>query len=87
MKAGQCLLYVSGGRDAQRVYVSLVDAADGTEYTRIAGKDHNLFEAVIVDTSAYKGKSVIVRVVDQSADEWGHINFGGLVFAAPDRDR
>lgn len=72
------VLLVSGGDGLQNTYVALVDAQGGEELTRRTGKKDNAFERVQVDCSAWKGKTVFLRIVDKATGPWGHINFGGM---------
>lgn len=71
--------YVSGGTDAEKLYVALVDADSGLELVRVspAHRDNRLVPQLL-NTSPLLGRSIKVKVVDDSQDEWGHINFGGL---------
>ncbi len=76
--AEECVLFISGGKDAQQVYISIEDAKNAQEYARFTGKNDNLFDPVFVDCRAFINKEVIIKIVDQSIKSWGHINFGGL---------
>lgn len=71
--------YMSGGTDKAKLHVSLVDADSGEELTRLSPVyQSNTLVPRQINASAWVGRSVIVRVVDNSDAEWGHINFGGL---------
>ncbi len=71
--------YVSGGTDSDKLHVALVDADTGLELTRISpAQPDNTLVPQLINTSPWLGRSIKVRVVDDSQDEWGHINFGGL---------
>jgi hypothetical protein len=72
------LLFVSGGRDAAKVYVELVDAETGKEIARVTGENRNAFQKHLVDATGSPARKARVRVVDQSTAPWGHINFGGM---------
>jgi hypothetical protein len=72
------LLFVSGGRDAAKVYVELVDAETGKEIARVTGENRNAFHKHLVDATGSPARKAFVRVVDQSTAPWGHINFGGM---------
>ncbi len=72
------VLYVSGGRDRDKLFVALVDVETGNELTRLTGDNNNEFKKYRVDATQWKGKRAVVRVVDQSTAPWGHINFGGI---------
>ena len=83
----ECVLFVSGGKDSEHLYISIVDAKTGKEYSRTTGNNHNLFDPVIVDCRTFINTPVVVKIVDQSSAPWGHINFGGLYEANPNGDR
>lgn len=78
LRSERHMLIVSGGSDRDRVYVALEDAKTGEELLRQAGRNHNTFEEIVIDTAKLRGRSVRIRVVDRSTEGWGHINFGGL---------
>ena len=71
-------LLVSGGRDAAKLYVALVDAENGKDIVRITGENTNRFRKHPFDATGSSTSKVFVRIVDQSANRWGHINFGGI---------
>jgi len=87
IRTSQCILYVSGGNDRDRLYVAIVDAKTNQEYLRLTGKNSNLLEPVLVDCRPFVKKPVKIKVVDRSKEPWGHINFGGMVEHTPDKDR
>ncbi|MEN6307495.1 MAG: hypothetical protein ABFD91_07035 [Anaerohalosphaeraceae bacterium] len=84
--AAECVLFISGGKDSQQVYICIEDAKTAQEYARFTGKDDNLFDPVFVDCRAFINKEVLIKIVDRSAQSWGHINFGGLYEASPVND-
>ena len=73
-----CVLFVSGGKDAERLYVSIVDADNGKEYFRTTGNNSNLLEPIMLDFKKFMNRNIKVQVVDDSSKLWGHINFGGI---------
>jgi hypothetical protein len=87
IRTPECIVYVSGGNDPQRLYVAVVDARTDQEYLRVTGQDSNLLRPVLVDCQPFQDKPVKVRIADRSQEPWGHINFGGLVEHTPDKDR
>ena len=87
VRTEQCVFYVSGGNDRDRLYVAVVDAKTEKEYLRLTGKNSNLLEPILADCRAFLGKSVKIRVADRSKEPWGHINFGGIVEHTPEKDR
>lgn len=82
-----CVLFVSGGKDRERLYVSIADAETGTEYFRATGHNDNLLEPVFVNCQAFMNKAVVLKVVDDSSESWGHINVGGIYQANPNKDK
>lgn len=75
-------VFLSGGRDPQKLYVALVDAETGEEISRVTNaSDDNTLSPRLIQTKKAVGRRVYLRVVDQATGPWGHINFGGL-FAA-----
>jgi hypothetical protein len=72
------VFFVSGGDGPRNLYIALVDSQTGEELVRFSGKQDNTFERVHVDCSAWIGRDVRLRIVDQATGPWGHINFGGV---------
>lgn len=78
VQSGAYNVFVSGGADEDKVYVALMDAATGAMLWKTTGNGSNNFGKARVDWSEFLGKRVRLRIVDQSKEPWGHINFGGL---------
>lgn len=71
--------YLSGGVDAQNLYVALVDADSDEELMRLnPNTESNALESQMMNVSGYVGRTAKLRVVDDAKGGWGHINFGGL---------
>src|SRR5690606_11795827 len=71
--------YLSGAADPKNLYVAFVDAENGEELTRVSPTaESNTFVPRLINASAWQGRTIFVRIVDNSEAEWGHINFGGL---------
>lgn len=69
---------LSGGSDAS-VYFALVDVDTEREIRRIGNTaNSNAMQPHLIPTDQLIGRRVYVRIVDESKDGWGHINFGGL---------
>lgn len=81
-----CVLFASGGQDKECLYISIVDAKTEEEYFRATGNNNNLLEPIIVDCKLFMNKEVIIKVVDDSSDPWGHINFGGIYQSNSNKD-
>jgi sucrose-6-phosphate hydrolase SacC (GH32 family) len=71
---GQINFLLSGGRDPQRLYVALVRAADGKELMKATGIDHEQYQRVFWDASAFRGEALYLKAVDHSSAGWGHLN-------------
>ena len=69
-----------GASDATRV--ELVDAKDGKVFFKAAGVESENLRPVIVDLRQRKGQSMQIRVVDDQAGHWGHVNFDDFRFHA-----
>jgi hypothetical protein len=73
--------FVSGGKDPARLRVALVDAESGKELVALTGEQSNRLTKRALDCRAWKGRQVILRIVDEAKGPWGHISFGGLYVA------
>jgi hypothetical protein len=65
------VLRVGGGRDPERLRVSLL-VDDNIVYST-TGRGCELLGRRTWDISAYRGKSAILEVVDAARGPWGHI--------------
>lgn len=65
---------LSGGKDMDHLYVSLVRASDGKELFKATGSEDEKYTRVYWDASSYVGEEVYMKVVDNSTGGWGHIN-------------
>ena len=72
------VLFVSGGRDQDRVFVALIDAETGQELARVTGTGSNELKKTVLSCPGAAGKTAVVRIVDEATGSWGHINFGGI---------
>ncbi len=81
-----CLLYLSGGQDTERLQIKIIDGNNGTVYFKTTGNNSNQLEPVQIDCQAFLARPLILLVIDQSSDPWGHINLGGIYQANPERD-
>jgi len=70
------LLWVGGGRDPQRLRVSLI--VEGTRVASATGHNHEVLGRRAWNITSFKGKTAILEVVDDSPDVWGHIMVGGI---------
>jgi putative membrane-bound dehydrogenase-like protein len=71
---------IGGGSDPKSVRVEIVDAASGTVFHSASGRDSEEMHRESVDMRPLAGKSAFLRLVDQSAAPWGHLNFDDFIF-------
>ncbi|MER2490494.1 Ig-like domain-containing protein [Catenovulum sediminis] len=81
---GQIEFLISGGRDINNLYFTLVDAATGLELFKETGSDSEIYQNKTWDASAYIGQSVYLKLVDNSSGGWGHINLDYVRVPVPD---
>ena len=55
--------------------VELIDVGTQKPLFQASGQESETLRPVVVDLSKHVGKEVFLRVVDQQAGHWGHINF------------
>jgi putative membrane-bound dehydrogenase-like protein len=73
--------FLVGGGEHRSTRVEIV-ADDGTVLIDASGSNHERMQRVLVDLSTVVGRAVRVRVVDEAAGHWGHINFDDFQFHA-----
>lgn len=71
---------VGGGRNPRLTRVEVVEEATGAVIHIASGNDIENMRREVVDLRAYLGKRIFVRLVDESASGWGHVNFDDFVF-------
>ncbi len=71
---GQINFLVSGGRDAENLYIALVESSTSEELFRATGHDFEQYRRIYWNAAAYIGKRVFIRIVDNSEGGFGHIN-------------
>jgi arylsulfatase len=74
LEGDQLAFLVAGGFDAEKLYVGLINADSGEVLIGAGGSRDHRMRRVVWDVSKWKGKTVRVRVVDQSPGGWGHLN-------------
>jgi putative membrane-bound dehydrogenase-like protein len=67
--------FLVGGGATEQTRVDLADAKTGELIFRVSGEDREDMRPVVVDLSSQMGKEIVVRLVDDSSNGWGHINF------------
>ncbi|EFC82198.1 hypothetical protein [Parafrankia sp. EUN1f] len=70
---GEEIRLLLGGTDDPEVYVAVESDADGQELARVGvGTSHETYEEVVLDLPGHSGKTVRLRLVDNSTT--GHLN-------------
>ncbi len=69
-----------GGGKHQETRVELVREETGEPFYRIAGENDEQMRRVVVDLRAHLGRNILIRLVDDHRDGWGHINFDHFRF-------
>ena len=67
--------FLVGGGQGRDTRVEITDAEGGKVLHSFRGRNRENMEAVLVDLEEHLGKSLRIRLVDQSSGGWGHINF------------
>ncbi|HEY0709472.1 MAG TPA: hypothetical protein VGG33_21865 [Polyangia bacterium] len=71
IEGDQIRLRVGGGRDPQRLRVSLL--VDGHAVVSATGTNAETLGRRVWDVAAWKGRSARIEIVDQATEAWGHI--------------
>src|SRR5262249_19105448 len=71
---------VGAGHDAATERVEIVEEATGKVIRSASGNDIENMRREVVDLRPYAGKSIFIRLIDESTKGWGHINFDDFVF-------
>jgi hypothetical protein len=72
--------FLVAGGESDTTVVELREAKSGTVLFSATGKNQDMLRRVGVDLSAHLGKEVVLRIVDQKDNEWGHIAFDDFRF-------
>ena len=71
--------FLVGGGSSSLTRVELL-AADGHVLHTASGNNRERMERVSVDLTAHVGEWIRIRLVDESSDGWGHLNFDHFQF-------
>lgn len=74
LTAPYCSFLIAGGKSPDSC-VEIVRKEGDEVIARVVGRDNENLEAVSVNLSKHVGQEIYVRLVDQGAGGWGHINF------------
>ncbi len=72
--------FLVGAGRSQQTRVEIVGDADGKVIKSAGGTDIENMRREVVDLRAFAGKRIFIRIVDDSAGGWGHVNFDDFVF-------
>ncbi len=72
---------VAGGNLAE-TRVELVSVDGGKTIFTARGQNSETMLPMVVDLQAQSGKEIFIRIVDDSAEGWGHVNFDDFQFYA-----
>ncbi|NOS70747.1 MAG: dehydrogenase, partial [Verrucomicrobia bacterium] len=67
--------FLVGGGSQESTRVELVLADSKEVFFKVSGNNDETMKPVVVDLAKHAGKSIFIRVVDQSSGGWGHVNF------------
>ncbi|GAA4326718.1 hypothetical protein GCM10023149_29700 [Mucilaginibacter gynuensis] len=74
---GKITLLIGGGNDLTNLYVALCNAA-GTVLKKETGPNDEGYVSRIIDASAYIGQNCFIKIVDNTAGGFGHINVDNI---------
>lgn len=71
---GARMSFLVGGGAGPQTYVALC-SADGGELLTASGRNRPALSRINWDVSEYRGKVLVLRIVDRSRGGWGHVTF------------
>jgi putative membrane-bound dehydrogenase-like protein len=75
--------FLLGGGGSTETRLELVLADEGERvFFGASGVESESLQRVVVDLSAWLGRSIRVRLVDEARSDWGHVNFDDFRFHA-----
>ncbi|HYE20525.1 MAG TPA: PVC-type heme-binding CxxCH protein [Tepidisphaeraceae bacterium] len=77
-------LFAAGKTDATRAEIELIDGGQSTVIFKTSGTEVENLRRVVVDLRKHQGKQIRVRLVDDFAGGWGHLNFDDFRFHPED---
>ncbi|MFP6882162.1 MAG: sulfatase [Roseibacillus sp.] len=75
LRGDRASFLASGGFDEATLYVALCDAMTGDLLRRAGGTHGPQMHRVTWDLTAWKGRTVFLRIVDRHVGAWGHLMF------------
>ncbi len=77
---GAWATFLVGGGETDATRVEVLDAADDRVLFSAHGTNRETMEPVLLDLRAHAGKSLRIRLVDETSGGWGHVNFDAFLF-------
>ncbi|HSI34261.1 MAG TPA: PVC-type heme-binding CxxCH protein [Tepidisphaeraceae bacterium] len=77
-------LFAAGKSDETRAEIELIDGDKPTVIFKTSGTEIENLRRVVVDLRKHQGKQIRVRLVDDFAGGWGHLNFDDFRFHPED---
>jgi putative membrane-bound dehydrogenase-like protein len=74
--------FLVGGGNHDTTCVEILAASDGRKLFTTSGAGFESLQRIVVDLSAVVGQEIQLRLVDNQAGHWGHINFDDFQFHA-----
>lgn len=79
-----CSFLFAGG-SAKECRIEIVDFASGEILKSVSGNNEDTLRRVSLECNAWIGKSIQIRLVDESRESWGHVNFDDFRFHDSDK--
>src|SRR6185295_12644129 len=76
-----CTFYIAD-RAHENTYVTIYSLPEKQIIAKVSGDETENLKPVSVDLTAYVGKEIYIRLVDQNTGHWGHLNFDHFRFFA-----
>jgi putative membrane-bound dehydrogenase-like protein len=67
--------FLVGGGDSKETRIELWRVGEQTPFFQVSGKRRENMSQVVVDLQRVQDKEMFLRIVDESRNGWGHINF------------
>lgn len=69
-----------GGGAGDGTRVELIAEGESKPFFQASGKNNEAMRTVVADLTALKGRTIRIRLVDESSAGWGHLNFDHFRF-------
>ncbi len=75
---GKISFLIGGGQNLNTLYIALVRASDGQVLYKETGKNSEAYTSSFFDASQYINEICYIKVVDNSAEGFGHLNIDNI---------